>query len=255
MKGCIVYFSATGNTEYVANDIRDEFEHKGIKCDIFEVTKKADFNDNYDFYVFGAPIHAELFPAFYTEWVKKNITKGSGRKCIVFSTQASKSACGPAVMSDDLRKQGFEVVIEECIFLPNNYYTVMYKKFSEDESKELLKKSKAKVEIIVDKFLKNETFYNSARGRMLFSKLLFKLFMAGTKKWAKNSLAVDKVKCTRCGLCQQYCPVNNIFVDTNGVSFHNNCVSCQKCIHKCPANAFLYKNKAIDQYKLPSLET
>ncbi len=251
MRGCIVYFSATGNTEYVANAIKKEFEHKGIKCDIFEVSKKDEINDNYDFYVFGAPIHSELFPAFYTEWVKKNITKGSGRKCIVFSTQASKSACGPAILTDHLSKIGFEVILEECIFMPNNYYTVMFRKFSEQEARELLKKAKARAEIIVDKFLKNETFYNSARGRMFYAKPVFKLFMIGSKKWAKKSLSIDDSKCTRCGLCQKYCPVNNISMDKHGISFENKCISCQRCIHKCPANAFLYKNRAVDQYKLP----
>lgn len=251
MNGCIVYFSATGNTAYVAKAIKDEFAHKGIKCDIFEVTNKLEFNDNYDFYVFGAPIHAELFPQFYTEWVKKNIIKGSGRKSIVFSTQGSESGCGPAVLSDDLRKQGFEVVIEECVFLPNNYYTVMFRKFSEQESRELLKKAKDKAGIIVDKFLKNETLYNAPRGRMFYAKPVFKLFMIWSKKWAKKALAVDNNKCTRCGLCQKDCPVNNISVETKGVSFRNKCVSCQRCIHKCPVNAFLYKNKAVDQYKLP----
>ncbi|WP_010248959.1 EFR1 family ferrodoxin [Acetivibrio cellulolyticus] len=252
MNGCIVYFSATGNTGYVADAIKDEFMHRGIQCDIYEVSKKTDFQDKYDFYVFGSPIHAELFPVFYTEWVKKNITKGSGRKCIVYSTQGSQSACGPTVFANDLKKKGFEVIVEDCFFMPNNYYTVMFKKSSEQEIRELLKKSKDKAGTIVDKFLKDEKISNTAKGRIWWAKPVFKMFTMWSRKWAKNSLTVDADKCTRCGLCQRNCPVNNISIDKNNISFKDKCISCQRCIHKCPTNAFLHKKKVIEQYKLLS---
>lgn len=250
MKGCIVYFSATGNTEYVANAIRDEFAKRDIQCDIFEVSTKPGFEDKYDFYVFGAPIHAELFPAFYTGWVKKNITQGQGRKCMVFSTEASQSACGSSVLANDLKEKGFDVIIEENFSMPNNYYIVMFKKSSDQQIIELMRKAKEKAGIVVDKFLKNEVIPNPARRRMIYAKPFFKIFMLWARKWARRNLTVDADKCTRCGLCQSDCPVNNISVDKNNVTFMNKCISCQRCVHKCPVNAFLYKGKAIDQYKL-----
>ena len=250
MKGCIVYFSATGNTEYFANAIKDEFAHKNISCDTYEVSKNTGFKDEYDFYVFGAPIHAEMFPVLFNEWLKKHITKGAGRKCIVFSTQASQFACGPTVFAKELKKIGFEVVIEDCILMPNNYYIVMFKRFSEQQAREALEKAKNRTEVIVDKFLKNETLFNTAKGRAIWAKPVFKMFDMWAKKWAKKGLAVDMDKCTRCRICQKQCPVNNIKVDKNSVAFYDKCISCQRCIHKCPTNAFLYKNKVIDQYKI-----
>jgi len=250
MKGCIVYFSGTGNTEYVAKEIKGEFANKNITCDTYEVSKNKGFEDKYDFYVFGAPIYAEMFPVFYTQWVKEHITKGSGRKCIVFSTQASESACGPAVFAKELKGIGFEVVIEDCVIMPNNYYIVMFKKFTEKQVADALEKSKYRAEVIVDKFLKSETLLNAAKGRTLWAKPVFKIFTIWSKKWAKKSLEVDMDKCTRCGLCQRQCPVNNIKVEKDSVIFSNKCISCQRCVHNCPVNAFLYKNKVVDQYKL-----
>jgi NAD-dependent dihydropyrimidine dehydrogenase PreA subunit len=250
LNGCIVYFSATGNTEYVANAIKYEFANRNIQCDTYEVSKKNDFKDKYDFYVFGAPIHAELFPQFYTEWVNKNITKGVGKKCIVFSTQASNLACGPTVFANDLKKNGFEVVVEDCIEMPNNYYIVMFKKSSEQQIIDLMAKAKDRAGVIVDKFLKNEKISNTAANRTIWAKPVFKMFMLWTKNWAKKGLAVDADKCTRCGLCQRNCPVKNITVDKNSITFASKCISCQRCVHTCPANAFLYKKRVIDQYKL-----
>lgn len=249
MKGCIVYFSGTGNTEYVAKAIKDGFVNKNIVCDSYEVSKNTGFEDKYDFYVFGAPIYAEMFPEFYTQWVKKHITKGNSRKCIIFSTQASEFACGPTVFAKDLKKIGFEVVIEDCILMPNNYYVVMFKKFSEQQVSDALKQSKGRAEVVIDKFLNNGTLFNTAKGREIWAKPVFKIFALWSKKWAKKGLSVDMDKCTQCGLCQKQCPVNNIKVNKDSVTFSDKCISCQRCVHKCPVNAFLYKNKVIDQYK------
>lgn len=250
MKGCIVYFSATGNTEFVAKAIKNEFEYKNILCDTYEISKNTGFEDKYDFYVFGAPIYAELFPEVYTEWVKKHITKGNGRKCIVFSTQANDVACGPTAFAKDLKKIGLEVVIEDCFLMPNNYYLVLFKKFTDHQVKDAVEKAKDRAKVLVDKFLNNETQLGTAKGREIWAKPVFKLFMIWSKKWAKRALAVDMNKCTRCGVCQKGCPVKNIEVNDDRITFFDKCISCQRCVHKCPANAFLYKNKEIDQYKL-----
>jgi len=254
MKGCMVYFSATGNTEYVAKAIRNEFAIKNISCDLYEVSKNSGFEDKYDFYVFGSPIYAELFPTFYTEWVKKHITKGNGRKCIVYSTQANSIACGPTTFSKELKQIGFEIVIEDCITMPNNYYLVMFEKFTDQQVNDALMKAKDRAILIVDNFMNNKTHLNNAKGREIWGKPVFKLFMLWSRKWAKKGLVVDMSKCTRCGLCQKHCPVNNIKVNKDSIAFSDNCTSCQRCVHKCPANAFLYKNKTIDQYKLPKQE-
>jgi len=250
VKGCIVYFSGTGNTEFIARTIKDEFEYRNISCELYEITKNTGFEDKYDFYVFGAPIYAEMFPDFYTEWVKKHISKGKGRKCIVYSTQANKIACGPAVFAKNLKKAGFEVVVEDCIVMPNNYYLVLFKKFTDEQVKDAVKRARERIKVIVDKFLKNEPQLISAKGREIWGKPIFKLFMIWSKKWAKRALTVDMEKCTRCGLCQKGCPVRNIEVNSDKIAFFDKCVSCQRCVHKCPANAFLYKNKEVDQYKL-----
>ncbi|RXE58160.1 EFR1 family ferrodoxin [Acetivibrio mesophilus] len=251
MKGCILYFSATGNTEYVARAIKDEFANNNIPCDMYEVSKNSGFEDKYDFYVFGAPIYAEMFPPFYTEWVKKHITKGNGRKCIVFSTQANTIACGPSTFAKELNKIGFEVVIEDNVLMPNNYYLVMFRKFTEQQVNDTLKKSKDLARTLVDRFIKHENQLINAKAREIWAKPVFKLFLLWSRKWAKKSLVADMGKCTRCGLCQKQCPVNNIKVNKDSITFFENCVSCQRCVHKCPANAFLYKDKVIDQYKLP----
>jgi len=62
--------SGTGNTEYVARAIKQEFANSNILCDTYEVSKNSGFEDKYDFYVFGAPIYAEMFHRFIQNGLK-----------------------------------------------------------------------------------------------------------------------------------------------------------------------------------------
>ncbi len=46
--------------------------------------------------------------------------------------------------------------------------------------------------------------------------------------------------CTHCGICERVCPVNNITVYDDNVSFGDNCADCFACIHWCPEKAIRY---------------
>jgi len=54
----------------------------------------------------------------------------------------------------------------------------------------------------------------------------FQAVYAMVQKMGKKNLVADMCKCTRCGLCQKQCPVNNIKVDKDSITFFENCVSC-----------------------------
>ncbi|MDH6365696.1 MinD superfamily P-loop ATPase [Enterococcus sp. PF1-24] len=50
--------------------------------------------------------------------------------------------------------------------------------------------------------------------------------------------------CTKCGICQKVCPVNNIDVDEErNPVFKHHCEQCLACIQNCPARAINYKDQ------------
>ena len=250
MTGAIFYFSGTGNTEYISKLFKKHFESMGINCILIDISKKKTLNDDYQFYVFGAPIHAEVFPKNYVEWVEANIKK-SNKKCIIFSTQAANKGSGPDQLSEILNKKGYEVVIQDFITMPNNYYVVAFEKSSFEEIKRLKEDADKKVRKLVEKFIRGEKNINKvSKLRLNFAKAEYKGFYLFSKGWARRNLSVDMKLCVKCMKCVKNCPTRNIKFKENQFEFENQCISCQKCLHTCPTNAYLYKGKKFEQYKI-----
>lgn len=253
MNGTIIYFSGTGNTEYVAELYKKEFEKKGHNIHLIDIIRDSKLNDDYDFLILGSPIHCEVFPYFFMNWVNKNISDGKGRKCIIFSTQAADKAAGADILAKELIKKNIKVVVKDFIVMPNNYYVTAFKENSRFEIDSLKKEAEKKVKKHVNIFLDNKIYIkNVSRIRCGFGKFIYNGFNKFTKDWAKKRFSVDYNLCIYCGRCANNCPTNNIIINRNNkeIKFKNACISCQKCLHLCPKNAFLYKGKHFKQYKL-----
>lgn len=251
MKGAAIYFSGTGNTEFIIKLFKEELKRNEIACTLIDVSKKKTINDDYNFFIFGCPIHADFFPDYFMDWIEQNIKNGNNRKCIVFSTQAGKTAAGAEHLSEKLKQKGFKIEANTMIQMPQNFYlNGLFKKTPEDKCI-MLKENAAKiVKTIVDKFLKGENVINNvSRFRVQSGRIIYSMFKKYALGWAKNNLKVDMSLCVRCGKCVKNCPTKNIILEEE-INFKLQCLCCQKCLHGCPVNAFRFKNKKILQYKI-----
>ena len=60
--------------------------------------------------------------------------------------------------------------------------------------------------------------------------------------------------CIKCEKCISICPVKNIELKDNKITFLDKCVACLGCYHRCPQKAILYKNhKKKDRYVNPNI--
>lgn len=245
----IIYFSATGNTEFIARLFKKELEKLSINCTLIDCTKINRIPDVYDMFVIGSPIHCEVFPDYFEELLLKNLKIGKGRRVIIFGTQVAKSSAGPHYLGEQLKARGFKVVCEANFSLPNNYFVVAFGKTPDDKRVLMIKEATLKVKKIVDCFSRNERFYENTGGlNIIIAKLSYKLFKKHSCNWAKKRLSIDQRLCIKCGKCVQECPTKNINL-SDKISFNSKCISCQRCMHNCPVNAFTYKGKHFEQYK------
>jgi ferredoxin len=251
MKCVIIYFSGTGNTKYITEIFKNNFENYKVECKTINIENTEKLEDDYDIFAFGAPIYAGLFPKNYVEWISNNVSEVDSKKCIIFSTQGSNSGQGVNQLEEILVRKGFIVAIKELIEMPNNYYLGNGFKPTKKERIRLIKEeAERSVELTVKNFLDDKfKIYRPSKLRLNVAKLEYKLFYKFSLNWAKSKLSVDNELCTKCRICEKSCPSKNITIGEK-ISFDSKCISCQRCVHKCPVNAFLYKGMHFEQYKI-----
>ncbi len=62
-------------------------------------------------------------------------------------------------------------------------------------------------------------------------------------RFSVMKIAIDREKCTDCGLCEKKCPMNIRLLDyaKNGQRvLSTECIACQQCVNLCPVNAVDY---------------
>lgn len=240
----ILYFSATGNTHFVAELIAEKLNDELVSInDILKQGKPLVFRSEKPF-VIASPIYAWRLPARIEELLKSAEFQGSKKIYIVATMGASAGAAGEYCRRI-ITKKGLEYMGFYAIRMPDNY-TVSFKMPSKDKSIERIRKSIPDIENAAAKIEAEKAFdkRNSGRGNAVLCELT-KIVNAGFNRFMinKGNFAVSD-KCIGCGVCSNLCPVNNIKIQNGKAVFEKECMFCLACLHGCPTHAIDYKGKA-----------
>lgn len=250
MKCGIIYFSATGNTDYVAKLFKQELLRYNIKSDLIEIDKATEFKDDFDMLILGCPIHCETYPDYFVRYVLNHLKVGKGRKVILFSTQTAQGSSGPKLLGEKLKKLGFKIYGEVCFTMPNNYYLTLFPSTPKEKADNRINEASKRISKVVKGFMSgNRTIDSTKSVNVLLAKVIYPIYKSYSYSWARKKINIDDKLCNRCGKCVHDCPTKNIKLINNNIYFNNSCISCQRCLHKCPRNAFMYKHKHFQQYK------
>lgn len=259
----IFYFSGTGNSKYVADEISSQ-----IGTEIFDIAKidkdilatcyeKLESTTSIGF-VF--PIYSWGVPPIVLNFIKnledKFVERIIERNIPVWGvcTCGDETGNAPEMLRIAMRKRKMGVKGIWSIIMPNTY--VLLPGFDVDSDEVRIKKindCKERIKHISEKIIRGEWEEDVTFGSIpvLKTKIVFPLFKKWgifPKKWRSND------DCIHCGKCAASCPVSNIdFVDGRP-KWNKNCVSCLACYHVCPVHAVEYGNVTLKkgQY-LPSL--
>ena len=258
----IIYFSATGNTKVVADDMTNRFKYKGFKVKLIPVEdieqiKELDLSDK--ILGIGFPVYGGTYP---------NILFDKAIKCIM-----KQNKIIPAFLFYTCAGGAFEIVSLIRKLEEKNIYTLIKNGFKCPSSgwgtflPEKLYKISSMGKFDKNLFIKVKNFVEGVTKRIAkfekkpFTKRWFAIPMPqvlvkllGEKfesKFLFNNLTINKDKCTKCGLCVKACPVNNIIEEENEINILNKdyCLWCGRCISICPKNAIFWgSHKAHRQY-------
>ncbi|WP_455537945.1 EFR1 family ferrodoxin [Terrisporobacter sp.] len=246
-KIAVIYFSGTGNTEFVAKNIKNKLQEYGYNCDLVNIEKNKINTNDYKSLIIGGPVYVDRYPEILFEYMERYLQNYSG-KCMLFTTQASFKD-STAFQHCINRIPSLNITYCTFVTMPNNFYNFMFKKSSKEEENQLMKKSYIVIEESIRSFLENKVkIYSRKKLTVKIIDKTYKVIFNYYVNFENKKITIDKDKCNKCKLCEKLCPVGSIKISDN-VSFSDGCLFCQRCINNCPNNAFLLKNKKIVQYK------
>ncbi|QVK19084.1 EFR1 family ferrodoxin [Mycoplasmatota bacterium] len=230
MKIALIYFSGTGNTEYVARYIKQNLED--VHLFNIEKIKDHDFK-SYDTLIFGYPVYA-CYPPKNVKEVLKSFPEGN-QSVYIYSTKGFYNGISLNIVSKILKKKGYLVKGILSIKMPGSDGLAMMKKDSKTLKKMITKDFEHLSKI--DKWIK--IIKNNKKQYSLINPLnyLISYSVKGVynlvEKKMKDKFYADST-CTHCHLCEKNCPMNNISVTDTKVVFNKNCILCLRCLHQCP---------------------
>ncbi len=243
----IIYFSGTGNTKFIAKNMKNKLQEYDYDCDLINIEKDKINIDDYESLIIGGPVYVDRYPEILLNYVENNLKNFTGR-CMLFTTQASNKD-STAFQHCINRMPNLNITYCTFFVMPNNFYNFMFKKSSKEEENQCFDKSLLIVEESIKNFLDGRVKnYSRKKLTVKMIDITYKFIFNYYVGFENKKITIDKQKCTSCKLCEKLCPVNCIKIN-DGVSFNKNCLFCQRCINICPNNAFLLKNKEIIQYK------
>jgi flavodoxin/ferredoxin len=259
MKKCVIfYFSGTGNTKWVADNVKESLDSRNIeaKAVSIESVSKADiisYIESSDIIGFGYPIYGSDLPEPMKRFIDNLQNSTIKISAFVFCTQMGFSGDGSFVYEKALKSKGFNVLQTAHINMPNNISISPYpfRILPPVKKAKVLKLAKAKSDNFAEFIISGKKHYNGKYGYLLG--ILQRGPYRAAYKSFQDLLSVDAEKCTKCGRCAPLCPVNNIRLIDELPSFNKQCAQCLRCYNFCPTMAIMYNGKLHNDKKQPYL--
>ena len=241
-----IYFSATGNTKFIA-----ELFSRNIGAKYFSIEDNADFDNEikaHDTIAVCYPIYGSRVPLILREFLARYMNAFEGKKLAIFITQLAGSGDGARALCDLFSPGHVEVIYAEHFFMPNNVcnFALLWKT-SDWSTRIRLKMAEKKMNRVCQNI---NSGIIKKRGFSLLPRLVGKIqgipwqgdsknahASPGTMEHkAKHSVKIDAT-CTVCGICVPCCPMKNLELQNGIINHRNNCTTCYRCVNLCPQKA------------------
>lgn len=248
----VIYFSGTGNSEYVAKRIA---AGTGDKCEnLFSRIRSNDCHplDSSSPFVLVCPTYAWRIPRILEDLLEKTELSGNRRLYFVMTCGDNIGNAG-AYCEELCRKKHMSFMGCFPIVMPENYIA-MFGTPTPQEAREIIKKAESQIDAATAVIAEGKTF--SKPKITLADRLSSNAVNAAFYRFfvhAKKFYATDS--CVSCGKCVSVCPLKNIELKDGKPCWGNSCTHCMACICRCPKEAIEYgkHSKGLPRYTFPNL--
>lgn len=224
----IFYFSGTGNSAWVAQQIarltQDTAQDISKLTTLPSVQTEKQLGFVFPIYAWGAP---EIMTAF-----AKKLPHASA------FTFGVCTCGGDAGLAMKVFSRTYPLDSSYSLTMPNNYINGM----DTDTEEVILKKiSQAREEMkqISQEILERKRVYRVHEGSL--PQIKSSLANLGFNKFARSAKSFfSSSACNSCGLCAANCPASAISLQEGKPHWNTQCYQCMRCINACPQEAIQY---------------
>lgn len=224
----IFYFSGTGNSQWVAEQIGSltgDTAYDIVKANTpQDIPKGQQIGFVFPIYAWGAPEPMRDFA--------RSLPKTSA---FTFGICACGGNAGNAMKQFS---KIYPLASAYSLIMPNNY---IIGSDTDDEAAilEKIQQARQQLEIISQEILSRKSVYRVTEGSMAFLKS--KLANWGFEHFARNTKPFHiNENCVGCGFCEKNCPAGTIAMDNGKPVWNEKCYQCLRCINSCPKQAIEY---------------
>lgn len=235
MKIALLYFTGTYHTRYISELLCKKLINNGHQVKIINFIEEGFPNNSfYDLVGIGYPVHSFNAPQIVRKKMKEIPLLAS--KAFIYKVSGEglnlNNYSSKKIMSL-LKNKHYQIVGDYHFLMP---YNIIFR-FEDNLVKEQLHYADLLSDIIVMN-IDNNKHYFPKRKRLDGLKAFFPKIQHPFAKLNGLLYRVNQKKCTRCFLCINSCPFNNISLSKNGkIKFSSHCHMCMRCSYNCPTNA------------------
>ncbi len=243
----IYYFTGTGNTLYVAQEVSKDIQDVELisikSCQGQKLAPQGSVGIAFPLYAFGLP---KLVKTFLQETDFSQVD-------YFFGLQTRSGSPGRAF--SDMQKFASKKLDASFVVNMPSAYLVFGDLESKEKNEQILSKASKKIATIKrqveEKAKKRVHEFCLVKIMVLPIYYFWKRFSDLGKKYFADS------KCTGCGICSKVCPVGCISMkNAEPVWSLEKCQSCMACINYCPTRAIQLnkKTKGYSRYHHPAID-
>lgn len=234
----ILYFSATGNSEYVAKRIAAETDD--IAVSMTDCYKKQIFTFNKRHETFGivSPTYSWGLPVIVTEFLQKLDLSYKPNYLYFIATYGTTPGQTGQFAENILAPKDLSLSAKFSIKMPDTWTPIFNL-----SKKEKVDRINDNAELEIDRII--EQIKSFTNGDFMKNKLPYPLAKIGhtigydAMRKTKHFSVEDT--CIGCGLCVKNCPVSAITLNEHKPEWiKEQCVMCLSCLHHCPKFAIQY---------------
>ncbi len=236
----ILYFSATGNTQYVARTLARLLNDECL--DLLPRLKSGDCSALHSQrpFVVCAPVYVSEMPRFLSAWLRRAALTGNQEVYFLFTNGGYAGIAG-AQAAWLSRKKG--MIYKGCaeLVLPGNYIASnLFPAGDREETERRIAAVHSRLPALAEAIRSGQRL--KSRHVWLLETLLTVPF---NPVWCRLNQPTAPFfvteGCVSCGQCARRCPVNAItMVRGRPLWTKDRCAHCMACIQNCPAQAIEY---------------